>query len=121
MTINPKFVCEYLRAIYEEKKREFWGEHIYRTIVETKYFSQPSEENVGEIHRRIAAQRRQQSQQQGHSAAPLSQQQAPNSFSTLESFKIMDLTGHVGVGSSSTGKALIEEIKKADGNHLKVI
>jgi hypothetical protein len=54
LTINPKFICEYLRAIYEEKKREYWGEHIYRTIVETKDFSQPSEENVGEIHRKIA-------------------------------------------------------------------
>lgn len=40
LTINPKFVCEYLRALYEEKKREFWGEHIYRTIVETRDFSQ---------------------------------------------------------------------------------
>ena len=39
MTVNPKFVCEYLRAIYEEKKREYWGEHIFRTIVETKDFS----------------------------------------------------------------------------------
>lgn len=54
MTVNPKFVCEYLRAIYEEKKREYWGEHIFRTIVETKDFSQPSEENVGEIHKKIA-------------------------------------------------------------------
>ena len=58
MTVNPKFVCEYLRAIYEEKKREYWGEHIFRTIVETKDFSQPSEENVGEIHKKIAQQRR---------------------------------------------------------------
>lgn len=58
MTINPKFVCEYLRAVYEEKMREYWGEHIYRTIVETKDFSQPSEENVGEIHKKIAQQRR---------------------------------------------------------------
>jgi len=54
MTINPKFICEYLRAMYEEKKREYWGEHIFRTIVETKDFSQPSEDNVGEIHRKIA-------------------------------------------------------------------
>ena len=54
LTINPKFVTEFLRIIYEEKMREYWGEHIYRTIVETRDFAIPSEENVGEIHRQIA-------------------------------------------------------------------
>lgn len=43
---------------YEEKMRESWGEHIYRTIIETKDFAFPSEENVGEIHRQIALKRR---------------------------------------------------------------
>ena len=54
LTINPKFVTECLRIIYEEKMREYWGEHIYRTIVETRDFAIPSEDNVGEIHRQIA-------------------------------------------------------------------
>ena len=51
ITINPKFVCEYLRILYEEKMRETWGEHIYRTIIETSDFAYPSEDNVGEIHK----------------------------------------------------------------------
>ena len=51
LTINPKFVTEFLRIIYEEKMREYWGEHIYRTIVETRDFAIPSEENVVEIHK----------------------------------------------------------------------
>jgi hypothetical protein len=34
--------------------REVQGEHIFRTLIETKDFSIPSEENVGEIHREIA-------------------------------------------------------------------
>ncbi len=38
--------------------RESWGEHIYRTIIETKDFAYPSEENVGEIHKQIALKRR---------------------------------------------------------------
>lgn len=59
ITLNPKFIAEYLRIVYEEKMREYWGEHIYRTIVETEDFALPSEENVGEIHRQIAHQRRQ--------------------------------------------------------------
>lgn len=54
MMTNPKFVAEYLRIVYEEKMREYWGEHIYRTIVETRDFSIPSEDNVDEIHRQIA-------------------------------------------------------------------
>ena len=31
LTISPKFITEYLRAIYEEKMREHWGENIFRT------------------------------------------------------------------------------------------
>ena len=54
ITINPKFVCEFLRMQHEEKMREYWGEHIYRTIIETKGFAIPSEENVGELHKQIA-------------------------------------------------------------------
>ena len=42
ITINPKFVCEYLRVIHEEKIREYWGELIYRTVFETKDFSASS-------------------------------------------------------------------------------
>ena len=58
ITINPKFVCEFLRIQYEEKMREAQGEHIYRTIIETKDFAFPSEENVGEIHRQLALKKR---------------------------------------------------------------
>ena len=42
ITINPKFVTEYLRVIHEEKMREYWGELIYRTVFETKDLSAPS-------------------------------------------------------------------------------
>jgi len=56
--INPKFVCEFLRIQSEEKMREHWGEHIYRSVVETTDFAIPSEENVGEQHQKIAQKRR---------------------------------------------------------------
>ena len=42
ITINPKFICEFLRIIHEEKIREYWGELIYRTVFETKDFSASS-------------------------------------------------------------------------------
>ena len=59
LTINPKFVCEYLRLIHEEKMREYWGELIYRTVFETADFTVPSHSSPGgpsvqEIHRTIA-------------------------------------------------------------------
>lgn len=38
--------------------REVQGEHIYRTIIETKDFAFPSEENVGEIHKQLAHNKR---------------------------------------------------------------
>jgi len=62
ITINPKFVCEFLRLVYEEKMREYWGELIYRTVFETKDFSVSSAANSGfnvqEIHKTIATKRR---------------------------------------------------------------
>ena len=59
ITINPKFVCEYLRVVHEEKMREYWGELIYRTVFETNDLSAPSSKNnVTEIHRNLANKRR---------------------------------------------------------------
>ena len=46
ITINPKFVCEYLRVIHEEKMREYWGELIYRTVFETNDFTAPSTQGL---------------------------------------------------------------------------
>lgn len=61
ITINPKFVCEFLRLVYEEKMREYWGELIYRTVFESKDFSVSSAANSGlnvqEIHKTIATKR----------------------------------------------------------------
>lgn len=51
ITINPKFVCEYLRIQYEEKMREVQGEHIFRTLIETRDFAVPSDDNVAEVHK----------------------------------------------------------------------
>ena len=59
ITTNPKFVCEFLRVVHEEKMREYWGELIYRTVFETKDLSAPSSQNnVSDIHRALATKRR---------------------------------------------------------------
>ena len=52
-------MCEFLRVVHEEKMREYWGELIYRTVVETKDLSAPvSQNNVTDIHRNLARKRR---------------------------------------------------------------
>ena len=116
VTINPKFVTEFLRIIYEEKMREYWGEHIYRTIVETKDFAIPSEDNVGEIHRQIAQQRRtslaEEKSKQPQSLSSL-HQSASSGSSMLDTFRIVELGGHTGLTSGPAGKALLEEIEKS--------
>ncbi len=56
--INPKFVTELLHAEYEEKIREKWKESIFRHVVPTPDFSLPSEENIGETHKKMAKTKR---------------------------------------------------------------
>jgi len=113
LTLNPKFVTEFLRIIYEEKMREYWGEHIYRTIVETEDFALPSEENVGEIHRQIAHQRRQ-------SLADEKQKNPNNAHShLLDSFRVVELGSHAGLTSGPAGKAMLEEIEKSSNHHSR--
>jgi hypothetical protein len=107
LTLNPKFVTEFLRILYEEKMREYWGEHIYRTIVETEDFALPSEENVGEIHRQIAQQRRQ-------SLVDEKQKNPNGAHSHLyDAFRIVELGVHAGLTSGPAGKAMLEEIEKS--------
>ena len=86
--------------------REYWGEHIYRTIVETEDFALPSEENVGEIHKQIAHQRRQSLVDE--------KQKNPNASNhLLDMFRIVELGGHTGLTSGPAGKAMLEEIEKS--------
>lgn len=68
--------------------REVQGEHIYRTLIETKDFAAPSDENVGEIHHQIALKRR------GGSAQVMVLSQAYDVFNVIEA------------GSSFTAAAL---------------
>jgi len=109
LTLNPKFVTEFLRIIYEEKMRECWGDHIYRTIVETEDFALPSEENVGEIHRQIAQQRRQNLVDE--------KQKNPNGAQShlYDAFRVVELGVHAGLTSGPAGKAILEEIEKSQG------
>jgi hypothetical protein len=70
--------------------REVQGEHIYRTLIETRDFAIPSDENVGEIHRQIASKRR----NQGNGAAQAS---------LLSVTAAYDVFNVIEAGSASTG------------------
>jgi len=52
---------------------------------------------------------------------PLNQQMVQQTTSTLDTFKIFDLTGHAGVTSSPAGKLLLDEIKKSNIDHAKLL
>ncbi|CDW80262.1 serine [Stylonychia lemnae] len=97
ITINPKFICEYLRIQYEEKMREVQGEHIYRTIIETKDFAFPSDENVGEIHRQLAYKKR-----NGPNGSLLS--------STTEAFNVIQL-GSTSLSAQNSSSSNMESQK----------
>lgn len=61
--------------------REVQGEHIYRTLIETRDFAVPSDENVGEIHKQIAQKRR-----SGAALAHGIMSQAYDAFNVAEAF-----------------------------------
>lgn len=105
ITINPKFVCEYLRVVHEEKMREYWGELIYRTVFETKDFSAPSSSNhnVQEIHRTIANKRR------GNEGAQSDQILMKSSYTDLN---IIEISDRIHATSGPAGQALSAELRK---------
>lgn len=43
---------------YEDRMREKWGESILRNIIRTNDFAHPVEENIGELHKKIAKSKR---------------------------------------------------------------
>lgn len=58
LKVCPRFITEHHHFEYNEKMRDKWGESVFRNIVPTADFSQPSEENIGETHKKFAKTRR---------------------------------------------------------------
>jgi hypothetical protein len=44
--------------MYNEMIRNKWGDSVFRTVIPTPDFALPSEENLGETHKKIAKNRR---------------------------------------------------------------
>jgi hypothetical protein len=58
LKIRPRFITEHHHFDYKEKMRLKWSESIFRNVVPTSDFALPSEENIGETHKKIAKTRR---------------------------------------------------------------
>lgn len=56
--ISPRFITEFHHYEYNEKMRMKWGENIFRHINPTSDFSIPSDENIGETHKKLAKNKR---------------------------------------------------------------
>lgn len=54
----PKMITEHHHFEYNDKMRDKWGDSVFRNVVVTSDFSLPSEENIGETHKKVAKTRR---------------------------------------------------------------
>lgn len=58
MQVQPRFITSLLEVDFDEKMRDKWSESIFRNVVPTNDFALPSEENIGEMHKKLAKNRR---------------------------------------------------------------
>jgi hypothetical protein len=56
--ISPRYIVEHHHYDFNDKIRSKWGDSIFRTVVPTSDFALPSEENIGETHKKLAKTRR---------------------------------------------------------------
>ena len=76
LKISPRHIVENLHVEYREKIRERWNGCILRSVIPTQDFAIPSEESIGDTHKRIAKTKR--ATENGIDASPVdlqSQQQ----------------------------------------------
>lgn len=58
MKISPRHIVENLHVEYKEKIRERWNNSIFRNVIPTTDFALPSEENIGDTHKKLAKTKR---------------------------------------------------------------
>ena len=56
--ITPRFITEFHHFEYNDKMRMKWGENVFRNVIPTSDFSIPSDENIGETHKKLAKNKR---------------------------------------------------------------
>lgn len=55
---SPRHIVENLHAEHRERMREKWNGSILRNVVPTRDFALPSEENIGDTHKKMAKSKR---------------------------------------------------------------
>jgi hypothetical protein len=58
LKVAPRYVVENLRLDYLEKMRERWNSSILRSVIPTPDFAMPSEDAIGETHKKLAKNKR---------------------------------------------------------------
>jgi len=58
LKLSPRHVVENLAVDYREKISERWNTSVMRTVIPTKDFAQPSEEALGNTHKKMARAKR---------------------------------------------------------------
>lgn len=58
LKVSPRHIVENLHVEYKEKIRERWNGSVLRNVIPTADFSLPSEENIGDTHKKLAKTKR---------------------------------------------------------------
>lgn len=59
LKISPRHIVENLHVDFKDKIRERWNLSVLRHVIPTSDFSLPSEENIGDTHKKLAKTKRQ--------------------------------------------------------------
>ena len=58
LKITPRYIVSAHSLTYNELIRQKWGDSVFRQVIPTENFALPSEENLGETHKKLAKTRR---------------------------------------------------------------
>jgi len=58
MKISPRHIVENLQVDFRDKIRERWNGSVLRNVIPTADFALPSEENIGDTHKKLAKTKR---------------------------------------------------------------
>ncbi len=58
MKLSPRHIVENLNLEYRQKIRERWNASILRNVIPTADYALPSEENIGDTHKKLAKTKR---------------------------------------------------------------
>jgi len=111
-------VVENLRVEYSEKMRERWNGSILRSVIPTEDFAMPSEDNIGDTHKKIAKNKR-------ANDTGLDNQNLMDGVSLLpdtDQLKVEDLS-LFGTGSAEIHPIIFEEcyVKDADPRFVNLV